>query len=79
MNATSSLAISPFRAYIEGPSFSEVFNSSVNAIGIRLEGTTNIIPLENVDGGDGLYDLFGRRIDIPKGIYVVGGKKYYKH
>ena len=79
MHATSSLTINPFRAYIEGPSYTETFTSPTNAIGIRLEGTTNIIFQEDVNERGELYDLFGRKIEQPKGVYIVDGKKYYKY
>ena len=77
MNATSSLAIAPFRAYLEGPSYNEMFASSVKALGIRLGGTAEIVPVETVDERI-VYDLTGRMVVNPdKGLYIVNGKKYY--
>lgn len=76
-NATKSLTINPFRAYISGPSYKETFNNQAQSIGIRLEGTTEIIPIEMIESSE-LYDLNGRVIEnAEKGLYIKNGKKYY--
>lgn len=76
-NATKSLTINPFRAYITGPSYSEVFTSTTQSIGIRLEGTTEILPVEMVND-EVMIDLNGRVVNCPeKGIYIKNGKKCY--
>lgn len=75
MNATSSLRIKPFRAYFEG---TEGVGAASQSIGIRLEGTTEVLPIEVFGEQDVLYDLFGRRIEsVPQGYYIKNGKKYY--
>ena len=75
MNATSSLRIKPFRAYFEGI---EGVGAASQSIGIRLEGTTEVLPIEVFGEQDVLYDLFGRRIEsVPQGYYIKNGKKYY--
>lgn len=74
MNATKSLTIKPFRAYFEG----DANAFATQSIGIRLEGTTEILPISTFGEPDTLYDLFGRRIEsVPQGYYIKNGKKYY--
>lgn len=75
-NATKSLSINPMRAYIEGPSYRETFGAA-QSIGIRLEGTTEIAPIETIDAPI-MYDLTGRMVvKMGKGLYIINGKKYY--
>lgn len=73
-NATKTLTIRPFRVYFEG----DANAFAAQSIGIRLEGTTEILPISTFGEPDTLYDLFGRRIEsVPQGYYIKNGKKYY--
>ena len=78
-NATKKLEISPFRAYLEGPSFMDTFASSANVIGIRLGKSSEIVPIEICrDTNMYMYDMTGRKIlQLVDGLYIKNGKKFY--
>ena len=49
----------------------------------KLEGTTNgindVINAEDINNSKDVYDLSGRRVNIPgKGVFIIGGKKVIK-
>ncbi|MBQ3238063.1 MAG: hypothetical protein IJA98_03190 [Bacteroidaceae bacterium] len=78
-NATKKLEISAFRAYLEGPSFTETFMSAAKVVGIRLGRSTEIIPLERVEDNV-IYDMTGRKVECPgRGLYIMNGKKFYNN
>lgn len=82
MNASKSLTISPFRAYLKGPSFAGTFGSVGRALSIRIDrgDTTGIenLPVTETDEKV-IYDLSGRRTAVcGKGIYIINGTKILK-
>lgn len=81
MCATEELSIKPFRAYMNGPLYSDAFGTGAQqAIGIRLDGATAV---DVITGDDEerkiVYDLMGRKCDSKQsGVIIIDGKKYYK-
>lgn len=80
--ATSSLTISPLRAYIKGPSpkmssaprsLSLLLDDGYNVTGIRLVQTDTQSDVTSY----GIFNLAGQQIDSPQpGISIINGKKY---
>ena len=80
-NETTGLAIAPFRAYFKGPQMNNVKTFNIRIVDGE---TTSVIDLENgsIVSGD-VYTLGGQLVsknvqsiqDLPKGVYIVGGKK----
>lgn len=78
--ATNSLTIAPYRAYLEYNSPSVI---STNGLRVSLDGhTTDIVllpaaPSAASDAETPVYDLFGRRAVNPlQGLYIQHGKKF---
>ena len=78
-NATKKLEISPFWAYLDGPSFAETFASSAKVVGIRLGKSTEIVPLVMFED-DVIYEMTGRKVEcLGHGLYIINGKKFYNN
>lgn len=91
MNATTSLSLSPYRAYFKGPRYNDLFGEPDAAFGRKMFGVvlrgedgdgTTVIENVTIDENGELnfdnatYDLSGRRVeDNTKGIVIKNGKK----
>ena len=77
MNYTTSLSISPFRAYFEGP----VYDSNARQMQLVILDDDDATHIYIVQGDEqeqtDAYDMQGRKVKkmIPGNVYIINGKK----
>jgi hypothetical protein len=77
MCSTSSLTISPFRAYFEGP----VYDSNARQMQLVILDDDDATHIYIVQGDEQeetkAYDLQGRKVNklVPGNVYIINGKK----
>ncbi len=82
-SATNKLTISPFRAYIIGPSNGSSAPARTLSVSFDDEGSTTDIRFVRTDVQDKVttgesYNISGQRAgSLQKGIIIVGGKKFF--